>query len=180
MTDDHKPFPGSPEVIEARAGRLRAAAIRALALANPPEGSVGVDEFLRGLVARLGGTITIASDASLLEVDGGSLVVQPGGDVFEIRLSPVTSTLRDNFTIAHELGHLVLHYPLNTAPTAPISYNRFGTNLFEIQANRFAAAFLMPADEFRSARTELSDDKYGIAARFGVSTSAVAIRQKYI
>ena len=40
-----------------------------------------------------------------------AIVVNPE-DKFIIRLSSHTSALRDNFTIAHELGHFVLHWPI--------------------------------------------------------------------
>lgn len=44
---------------------------------------------------------------------------------------------RLRFTLAHELGHLVMH--------------RFPTSDMEQEANEFAAAFLMPEDDIRSA-----------------------------
>jgi Zn-dependent peptidase ImmA (M78 family) len=46
---------------------------------------------------------------------------------------------RERFSAAHELGHLVMHQPEHA-----------GTKAIESQANRFAAAFLMPADDIRS------------------------------
>jgi Zn-dependent peptidase ImmA (M78 family) len=45
---------------------------------------------------------------------------------------------RQRFTIAHELGHLVMHYP-NYIPTADSNEDE--------EANRFAAEFLMPRQD---------------------------------
>jgi hypothetical protein len=46
---------------------------------------------------------------------------------------------REGFSAAHELGHLVMH-----------ELDHTGTKGIENQANRFAAAFIMPADDIRS------------------------------
>ena len=47
---------------------------------------------------------------------------------------------RQRFTVAHEVGHLILHSGLPAPRTVEQA------NLMERQANRFAAAFLAPAD----------------------------------
>ncbi len=48
---------------------------------------------------------------------------------------------RDNFNLAHELGHLVMHRGAGQRP---------GTKTAEQQAHRFAGAFLAPKDSIRS------------------------------
>src|SRR5262249_10949802 len=67
-----------------------------------------------------------------------------------IGVNTSTSPRRQRFTIAHELGHLLLHKgkPLITDYSVLIS-NRddtssMGTDKEEIEANGFAAAILMP------------------------------------
>ena len=47
---------------------------------------------------------------------------------------------RDNFNLAHELGHIVMHRGITHTP---------GTRTVEAQAHRFAGAFLAPAKALR-------------------------------
>lgn len=54
-----------------------------------------------------------------------------------ILLNPNHPADRVRFTLAHELGHLVMH--------------RFPTSEMEKEANEFASAFLLPPDELRDA-----------------------------
>jgi Zn-dependent peptidase ImmA (M78 family) len=94
---------------------------------------------------------------------------------------------RQRFTIAHELGHIVLHgkrleaailvdKSRNFIPRDPISAE--GTDPVEIQANAFAAELLMPAKFVRQILSEsardLHDDEYliSLAKRFRVSLTA--------
>ena len=91
---------------------------------------------------------------------------------------------RDKFTIAHELGHLILHYPLvaRENPGVPMCATRWvdesNADLVraEWEANWFAAAFLMPSDEF-IARYQ-SGGLSPAALRFKVSVPAAKIRAK--
>lgn len=53
------------------------------------------------------------------------------------------SAVRRNFDIAHELGHLLLHYGIEFA-----SLERKEHTLIEKEANIFAGAFLLPKDAF--------------------------------
>ncbi|MCR6524441.1 spr1629 family repressor/antitoxin [Lysinibacillus capsici] len=55
------------------------------------------------------------------------------------------SAARRNFDIAHELGHLLLHYRLEFN-----NLDRKEHKLIESEANLFAGAFLLPEDEFIS------------------------------
>ncbi len=68
-----------------------------------------VSLFLYKLVAYIGGSIKVVKEPNEYEINGGSLVVNEDGS-FIINLPPFTSPLRDNFTIAHELGHYFIHY----------------------------------------------------------------------
>jgi Zn-dependent peptidase ImmA (M78 family) len=109
-----------------------------------------------------------------------AIVVQPDGS-FLIRLSSHTGVLRDNFTIAHELGHKLLHWPLvkkmhqGAGMKATRSVDASNTDLVrcEWEANWFASAFLMPSAEFKVAYDQ------GIASEtFGVTVAAVEVRAK--
>ncbi len=127
-----------------------------------------VSSFLSSFVSKLGGKIEPIVDPDYFEQNGGSLTINEDG-TFVIKLPPYTSPLRDNFTIAHELGHYFIHYLPNK--TKRVFY-RFGNGIEEITANKFAAAFLMPKEkDFNSSILKL-------AAYFEVSTSSVQYRLK--
>ena len=91
------------------------------------------------LVHRLGGRVMVGNGRE-------SLHVNSVGD-FIIYLPQMTSSRRDRFTIAHELGHYFLHY-LHAKREDPASFGRGDRNLVETQANVFASSLLMPAKQF--------------------------------
>jgi Zn-dependent peptidase ImmA (M78 family) len=90
--------------------------------------------------------------------ESGSIVARATGD-FTVYLSRHTSSKRDRFTIAHELGHLLLHFQAikKMSPNAimratrNVDKNDPDQERAEWEANWFAAAFLMPAEEFKAA-----------------------------
>jgi hypothetical protein len=100
--------------------------------------------------------------------------------------------VRKRFTVAHELGHLVLH-----GFSSPHADTRFrillrdassstSQDIEEIQANRFAAELLMPehlvkdcledADIDYVPKNPKTDSLETLAKRFGVSSQALSIR----
>lgn len=93
---------------------------------------------------------------------------------------------RQRFTLAHECGHLVLHADhgdrlwVDKAYFFRDSNSSTGDQLAEIQANRFAAALLMPEELIRSIlrdQTTISDvDIFRLAVRFEVSEQAMTLR----
>jgi Zn-dependent peptidase ImmA (M78 family) len=97
---------------------------------------------LTDVVERIGGRISYR-DFFEIGASGTIQVHAPGR--FDIVLPSETSFARDRFTIGHELGHYVLH--ANHGETKLIA-RRSGVTLAEIEANLFAAAFLMPKDLF--------------------------------
>ncbi|MBF4459413.1 ImmA/IrrE family metallo-endopeptidase [Pseudoclavibacter sp. VKM Ac-2867] len=86
--------------------------------------------------------------------------------------------LRQRFTIAHELGHLVAHR--QEAGDDAVSYVDFRnstSNPVEYHANEFAGALLMPEEHFTNlVRAGKSDAE--LARLFKVSSRAVAVRRK--
>jgi Zn-dependent peptidase ImmA (M78 family) len=95
---------------------------------------------------------------------------------------------RQRFTIAHELGHFVLHkgakYIDKGIPTVQFrnAESSTGTQTEEREANQFAAALLMPAGllrrEFQKHPFDLGDD-YALnvlCGLFGVSSQAMSFR----
>jgi hypothetical protein len=174
-----KAFPHPNDVIETWASKFRKVWMERLRLGAIPVGSSEVRSFLEEGVHLLRGKIEISSVPSWLEA-GGSLTIAPKAESFVIRLSPLTSPIRDNFTIAHELGHYLLHYPHQAPLSREVSFNRYGASLIEQQANAFAAAFLMPREEFAEVRRNLGENEYFIGSHFGVSAPAVRIRMEKV
>lgn len=114
----------------------------------------------------------------LLDEDNfnGSMFIDKDEKTIKITLSNLTNDLRNNFTIAHELGHLFLHS--QNIKERKISFNRFGSNRLEWEANWFAAAFLMPESRFKDKNTEYNGSLYDLSFYFNVSESAIRIRKK--
>ena len=97
---------------------------------------------------------------------------------------------RRRFTIAHEIGHYVLHERETYVDTGyRVNFRDLdsgsGTRSEEIEANRFAAALLMPEAMVRKAFDDVAFELAGsgddeelreLARRFGVSTQAMAYR----
>lgn len=144
-------------------------------------------EFVRDLFQTLGNAPHTTKQKLVLWVErnGGRVTYTAGAHVeetlriysdgtFEIFLPISSSEVRDNFTIAHELGHLMLHsgWPNQTAAC----FGRSGSNRMEWEANWFAAEVLMPEDLVREfvQRNGRSPDL--MAYRFGVSVAAASVR----
>ena len=73
---------------------------------------------------------------------------------------------RVRLSASHELGHLVMHHPL---PASPDVHD---------EANRFAGAFLMPADAMRQeiTRTTTLETFLSIKLKWGISVQAAIVR----
>lgn len=96
------------------------------------------------------------------------------------------SRVRKRFTIAHELGHFVLHR--DKKPVFLDKLYRFNVpnddqnEQYEMEANAFAAAILMPEDlirkEVESIEIDLGDEQAikFLARTFDVSTTAMYFR----
>lgn len=129
----------------------------------------------------------------------GVLLIQ--GDERHIMVNKAHHPNRQRFTIAHELGHLVLHHNSGDrlfVDTHLRAYQRAGspssgaydspgsqtTPLEEREANQFASALLMPRNlilamtEGRHYWDEL--DIAALAAEFGVSEQAMTIRLRQL
>ena len=103
---------------------------------------------------------------------------------------------RKRFTIAHEIGHYVMH--LKDAGSDGGFMDRknsfFRTefvaddshSLKEVEANQFAAALLMPREQVEDLWSEYEfmwdafDSLRGIADEFGVSEAAMRIRLQHL
>lgn len=125
---------------------------------------------IRKTVRDLGGRISETDWSSVNHT--GSVEVRGVRD-FEIFLSPFSGDRRQRFTIAHELGHYILH---SDCGKKPIRVARDGSGRVEWEANWFAAGFLMPAEEMNSLLAKRWSDAE-LAEHFGVSEQAVGIRR---
>ncbi len=105
--------------------------------------------------------------------------------LYIIRVNRYEAYERQRFTIAHELGHFLLHKEIIDKQNGikdNVLYRSGNPEIIEFQANRIAADILMPLDQVRNIR-----DKYNkkfeekdvleiLAAHFRVSKSAMKIR----
>jgi hypothetical protein len=126
------------------------------------------------IVTRLGGTVQ-HNDWHTPNATGYLEVPAEGG--FTIVLSPYAGGSRKRFTIAHELGHYILHTQLGKIRPAIVT--RLGSDRLEWEANWFAAGFLMPTTEFRRLLGLRWNDAQ-LATHFDVSMAAVEIRRSVL
>ncbi|MDF2449442.1 MAG: ImmA/IrrE family metallo-endopeptidase [Bacteroidota bacterium] len=126
--------------------------------------------------------------------NGVSGVFMVNDNVPTIGFNVNQSKVRQRFTIAHELGHFMLH-SINDPNEVFVDNNAFaplfrdensstGTHILEQQANAFAAALLMPekfvVEEIKNMNLDLSDDEPNglkeLASKFNVSELAMSFR----
>jgi Zn-dependent peptidase ImmA (M78 family) len=153
-----------------------------LANLNIRSAPIPVEKIAKGLGAQI-------RFSPLDEELSGMIFVKDGIPI--IGVNALHHPNRQRFTIAHEIGHLVLHRPMITAEVHvdkafPIlmrdAVSATGTKEVEIAANRFASALLMPSALLEQAlegkTIYLDDDKSleALAQKFKVSTKALEFR----
>jgi Zn-dependent peptidase ImmA (M78 family) len=120
------------------------------------------------------------------DLDDVSGVLVRQGNSAIIGTNSTQSAQRQRFTIAHELGHFLLHEGITNHVDRSFRVNfrsaesSQATNVEEIEANYFAASMLMPkhmldalsADEALDNDTMLTD----LARQFHVSRLAMSLR----
>lgn len=121
-------------------------------------------------IARRLGTIV-----HYVESPGWSGAVSSSDVRAEIWINQDESRVRQRFTLAHEIGHLLLH-PLQVA-YRDTSFTNV-TNPNERQANQFAAELLMPAWMMRTALNSTGGYLWRMARLFDVSEQAMEFRLK--
>jgi Zn-dependent peptidase ImmA (M78 family) len=135
-------------------------------------------------VANLARALRVQVKAAFLDLDISGMI-ERGPLGFTITYNHGDSSTRQRFTIAHELGHFMLHRHLigdgvdddraYRSTTAGKYHNtRIGPRE-ETQANKFAANLLMPADLVKR-EFERTQDVAETAKLFGVSEHAMSIR----
>lgn len=112
-----------------------------------------------------------------LENSEGRLYAHETGGVIRIR-NGITSVGRRRFTIAHEIGHRVLHGPGNYDDTLK-DLRTWSKGSVETEANIFANELLMPEKLFRPLASENAPSLQFIdrlAETFRTSAQATALR----
>ena len=144
---------------------------------------------IESVVEKIGGTVKELPD-NQIKYDGEIQKCSPNS--FIIRISKNQPLTRKNFTIAHELGHLFVHMgylqkdELWEMQDSSAVYKRVGANDDEYKANEFAAAFLMPKEDFYNALQRHKDpngptvNMKKVADEFHVSLSAAVNRGKFL
>jgi len=104
--------------------------------------------------------------------------LEPLGDGRAIVLDGAGDSGRRRFTIAHEIGHFVLH-PERCRPERGGAVNEAG-RMQEREADAFAAELLMPEYLVREAVRQQGLDDARLADRFEVSRKAMQTRLRYL
>ena len=101
------------------------------------------------LVEKLGGQVC---EQGYVQINGNSLEIIESDNSFNIYISAVDNEKRQKFTIAHELGHYIIHYLGGNPGSRKTVYFRTSYaqgGLAEYEANVFAANLLMPESKFK-------------------------------
>lgn len=107
----------------------------------------------------------------------GSLSKQDG--IWLIRVNKVHSKTRQRFSIAHELGHFVYHKDDEKEFVDTTFFRGLTSDNLEYTANKFASELLMPEEQVRNLIDKDNVRNVAdLAARFGVSSSAMLYRVK--
>lgn len=143
---------------------------------------VNIDEAVK----KMGGVV---EENPMMDSFSDGKIRKNGQDGFVIQVSPYQTVERRNFTVAHELGHLFLHMGYKTNLEVwnnqnGVAYYRNGNSELEYQSNEFAAAFLMPEEQYKRVMYENSEGNIvntsAIAQYFHVSVDAAANRGKWL
>ncbi len=104
--------------------------------------------------------------------------INGGSSGFSIVVNSAHSTVRQRFTVAHEIAHFILHrQKLESGDLVDDAMYRSGlSNKDETAANRMAADILMPFALIRSLISAGIRDPQSLAAKLQVSLPAMKIR----
>ncbi|OGG97024.1 MAG: hypothetical protein A2508_02645 [Candidatus Lambdaproteobacteria bacterium RIFOXYD12_FULL_49_8] len=133
-------------------------------------------DSIENVIKQLGGKIEYVEDIVVTE---GSMEVKSSKD-FLIKLPQTALTEKNNFTLAHELGHYVLHAKAGKIPgvfSRPLIGST--TDRLEWEANWFAAGFLMPHGLFEKMHKQ-GNDLWALAEIFKVSYKAAEVRSQFL
>lgn len=127
------------------------------------------------IIQYLGGEIYYLDYYELNQTASGSILVHGQND-FQMFLSKYTGKLRNNFTLAHELGHYFMH---SVQGETPIYAERSTNSRLEQEADFFAGSFLMPKKKFLADYQQLKKITL-LAQKYKVSDPAAYTRLKVL
>lgn len=150
-------------------------------------GPIKLSSLCRVIEEKLGGRC-IEVDGSELNVDAVIRTSDNGNDsLFIIEYKKDMPKTRILFSVAHELGHLFLHLleeDGHLRPSTTMERNMMSSES-ELNANEFAAAFLMPETDFIIQCEECKNENgkvnlTKVANYFNVSVQAAIVRGSVI
>ena len=117
----------------------------------------------------------VVEESTMQEGVAGNLQNKDGKWI--IGLNKNHSDSRKRFTLAHELGHYVLHRRRQGDFSDSVFFRSFDMDNIEYAANEFASEILMPESEVRKLITDKNIKNISILANeFGVSVAAMRYR----
>lgn len=117
-------------------------------------------------------TLGVPVKESDLEIDGVSRMSSNG--IFFIQYKKNIPEVRKRFTVAHELGHIVLEHISFDG-----SCSQYSNNSQEKEANTFANALLVPKDDLKSFLKNGGNTIENVTERYWVSkdTAIIAVNR---
>lgn len=118
------------------------------------------------------GVILVREETEIAQIEGLSAWSEVLDRPLILLSADKDNGYRSRFDLAHELGHLILHRHIQR-PTERERHKQL-----ELQAHRFAGAFLLPAETFAAeVRMPVTlDDLLLLKRRWGVSVAAMVMR----
>ncbi len=141
----------------------------------------GYDNVCSVDIVQLASALGLKVYSKLLENSSGYIKFEDNGNN-NIYVNELDSKSRRRFTIAHEIGHYLLHRNLIQRNNGTLYRGNNGINrdIIEIQANRCAAALLMPRQMVMQYYQQLSGSYFekllALTSMFNVSIEAMDIR----
>lgn len=113
-----------------------------------------------------------------LDRDTSGFIERISPQKWAIHVNRWENSLRQKFTIAHELAHFILHRNILQSGSHydSVLYRDENTSVIEREANSFASNLLMPADKFEQYIKDGENTIEKLADKFQLSTSAVRYR----
>ena len=156
---------------------------------NPSERLSIVNEYRKGVpvdVKGLSRALGVVVRQESLPDELSGMIVPSGSGTYVITVNQSHAHTRQRFTIAHELGHLLMHEHImgsgiddDRAYRSSTSGKYHNTAIGpkeETDANKLAAAILMPYDVIKFRKDQGIEDPQILADEFGVSKHAMCIR----
>ncbi|HRZ33855.1 MAG TPA: ImmA/IrrE family metallo-endopeptidase [Candidatus Moranbacteria bacterium] len=120
---------------------------------------------------------SISYTANLSNGHSGLVYFDPATQTYKIWLNAKEPEFRQRFTLCHEIAHIIRNKDLKYGLSDGDIYSKWGEERF---CNRFAAAYLMPAELFiqkwRTVKEPIFLKKARLSSLFKVSGEAVYIR----